>query len=382
MFSNYNPSLSTPEHLDGLISEAISHKASDIHLESSEEIGRIRFRIDGLLYNIQSVPMNRMVSIISRIKVLAGLDSAEKRRPQDGKWLYNSSPDPHNSPNSDKIDIRVSVVPVIYGENAVLRVLDNRRGILNLDNIGLSVAQISLLKANLVKPNGIILVTGPTGSGKTTSLYAALSHINTPDKNILTIEDPVEYIINGINQSQIRPDLGFSFPVALRSFLRQDPDIILVGEIRDSETAIVALRAALTGHLVLSTLHTNDSITAVSRLTDLGIPPFLLADSLRLIIAQRLVRKLCSCKKSLSDGSASPVGCSLCFNSGFRGRTAVFEFLPVSPDISRLISSNAPSDIISAAAAKAGFTSIMDSIISLHKLGIISSDEILRHSLY
>lgn len=380
--NNFNPSLSTPEHLDTLISRALSLNASDIHFQSAEQLGTIRFRIDGLLHNIQTFPMNRMITLISRIKVLAGLDSAEKRRPQDGKWFFTSSSPSSTAPGSDKIDIRVSIVPVIYGENAVLRLLDNRRGILNLDTIGLSPSQISLLKANLLKPNGIILVTGPTGSGKTTSLYAALSELNTKDKNILTIEDPVEYIIDGINQSQIRPDLGFSFPEALRSFLRQDPDIILVGEIRDSETAVIALRAALTGHLVLSTLHTNDSITAVSRLTDLGIPPFLLADSLRLIIAQRLVRKLCSCKKNLPDGTAVPVGCSHCFNSGYKGRTAVFEFLPVSPAVSQLIRSNAPSDILLASAVEAGFTSILDSIHSLFKSGIISSDEILRHSLY
>jgi len=271
--------------LNSILFQAVKERASDIHIEPYEREVDVRFRIDGILYKILTPPKVVQEAIISRVKIMAGLNIAEKRLPQDGRIRVIVA--------GRDVDIRVSLIPTFYGERVVLRLLDKKKGLISLEDMGLSVSGVKAMERLLSRNNGIILVTGPTGSGKSTTLYAALNCLNSPDKNIITIEDPIEYQLKGVGQIQVNPKIDLTFANGLRSILRQDPDIIMVGEIRDALTAEIAIQASLTGHLVLSTLHTNDSSTAVTRLIDMGIEPFLVASSLSAILAQRLVRVIC-----------------------------------------------------------------------------------------
>ena len=364
------------ESVDQLIREAIKCAASDIHFESFEEYFRVRFRLDGHLTEISTFPPKKSAQIISRIKILANLDISERRRPQDGRITYQY--------NNYFVDIRVSILPTSYGEKIVLRILDRNQLRLDFPSLGLEVEHQKLFAKYLRYPFGMILVTGPTGSGKSTTLYAALRQIHSVEKNILTIEDPVEYNIPGINQSAAKPEIGYTFANALRTFLRQDPDIIMVGEIRDKETAEIAIRAALTGHLVLSTLHTNDSISAIIRLIDMGVEPFLVASSVKLIIAQRLVRTLCKCKtEKVEDGKIiyTKTGCPECKFSGYRGRTALHEFFEVDEEISDMISKNASLSQLRSKVYQKGFKTLKD--IGLDKIhaGSTTLEEVLRETM-
>jgi len=372
---------SNVEFVNQIISGAIKNNASDIHFEAYEKVFRIRYRIDGHLREIMSLSHNKSLAITSRLKIMANLDISEKRRPQDGKirFLYDNK----------YIDIRVSTLPTSFGEKIVLRILDKSSLELEPKKLGLSESQYEIFSKHLHLPYGMILVTGPTGSGKTTTLYAALNEIHSIEKNIMTVEDPIEYNLNGINQTNVKPDLGLDFAAALRSFLRQDPDIIMVGEIRDKETAEIAIRASLTGHLVFSTLHTNDSISAITRLIDMGVEPFLVSSSVKLIIAQRLVRKLCSCKiKSTKDNSAgidnntgyNKKGCEKCSYTGYSGRLALFELLPVTETLAELISKHSGSSAIKQEALKNGFTSLRESGNEKIKLGITTYEEVIRET--
>lgn len=332
-----------------LIKEAQSLKSSDIHIEIYEQKCRIRLRIDGKLAERVVLNKTEYPALINKIKIMAGMDISERRLPQDGRIFFNKS--------GLKFDIRVSVLPTLHGEKIVLRILGNNAGDINLSELGLSVTDYNSYQESIRKPNGIVLISGPTGSGKTTTLYATLKLLNKETDNILTVEDPIEYTLDGINQVQVKEDIGLNFSKALRTFLRQDPDIIMVGEIRDTETANLAIRAALTGHLVLSTIHTNSAWGTISRLIDMGIPSFLLANTLNATLAQRLVRLLCPhCKqKSAVDQQVFPasfrykdkvkehyvaVGCHKCFFTGFKGRRAIYEVIPVDSCISDFILNN------------------------------------------
>ncbi|MCI4668091.1 MAG: GspE/PulE family protein [Bacteroidia bacterium] len=324
---------------------SIDMGASDIHVERYEKQARIRFRWEGQLVERYEVNLEEYDAIVSRIKIMAELDIAERRLPQDGRI--------HFQQQGQDIDVRVSSIPGKFGEKIVLRLLTRSSDQLDIQKLGFSVAEMNEYEQAITKPNGIILITGPTGSGKTTTLYATLSQLNKPGKNITTIEDPIEYNLSGINQVQLKEEIGLSFDRALRAFLRQDPDIMMVGEIRDTPTAQIAVRAALTGHLVFSTLHTNNSWDALSRLTDMGVEPYLLAAALRLILAQRLVRVLCkNCKRKVKtafhEGFQNefdiqehflPEGCPTCYFTGYRGRRAVFEVLPIGKDIQQAVKS-------------------------------------------
>ena len=335
------------QNVNKYITDAINQGASDIHFEPFETFFRLRFRIDGRLVEVERIPLEKKFAYISRIKIMAELDIAEKRRPQDGRIRMVGG--------SKIVDIRVSSMPTDFGEKIVLRLLDKSSFKLSMDNIGFTETMQEKFETTLQSPHGIILVTGPTGSGKTTTLYTALNYLNEPDVNILTVEDPIEYNLEGINQTHVRADIGFTFAKALRSFLRQDPDIIMVGEIRDAETAEIAIRAALTGHLVLTTLHTNDAPTSIVRLTEMGIEPFLVTSSLRMVIAQRLVRTICThCKHEIKPDNRlighlslenraeikkyyGGKGCDYCNKTGYMGRTAIIEMLPITEKISDLI---------------------------------------------
>ncbi|MEE4312165.1 MAG: GspE/PulE family protein [candidate division KSB1 bacterium] len=394
----YASTASIVELIDNVIAEAISLNASDIHVEPYEALFRVRFRIDGYLTEQCHLPLDKKATVISRLKVMAAMDIAEKRRPQDGRIQYDMRGRP--------VDIRVSTLPTNFGEKVVLRLLDKERQKLRLDQLGFEDAALSRFSNVLRSPYGIILVTGPTGSGKTTTLYAALNELNSQERNIVTVEDPIEYAIEGINQSRVRADLGYTFAAALRTLLRQDPNVIMVGEIRDSETAEIAVRASLTGHLVLSTLHTNDACTAIMRLVDMGVEPFLLASSLRLVIAQRLVRQICpECGKrielpkerldrlmarsgvtKLSDISdPTPTwrkgeGCAACHQSGFRGRIALFELLEIDSHISDMILGNASLNAIKEQALNSGMCPLRRAGLAKAARGITTLDEILRET--
>ena len=324
------------DFLEEIIMNAINSNSSDIHLEVYEEKGRIRYRIDGMLIERYVLLKEDYPSLINKIKVRANLDIAEKRLPQDGRINFEG--------NDFNVDIRVSILPVFYGEKAVLRLLRTDNLEYDLDKLGMTATERDQFVDAISKPNGIVLISGPTGSGKTTTLYTSLKLLNKKTKNILTIENPIEYTIAGVNQVQINEEIGLSFSEALRSFLRQDPDIIMVGEIRDSETAEMAIRASLTGHLVLSTIHTNSALGTISRLIDMGIPTFFLAETLNISIAQRLIRKLCPHCKQIEDLSIKlkekykfeldtiqthykAVGCNYCLHTGYRGRLAIYDML-------------------------------------------------------
>lgn len=371
---------SNVDFVNQVISNAIKIDASDIHFESLEHIYRIRYRVDGRLREVFNLPKSRCLSIASRLKIMASLDISEKRRPQDGKISFGYL--------GNTVDIRVSTLPTGFGEKIVLRILNRSSVQLDITKLGLTQNQLDLFQKKLKLPYGMILVTGPTGSGKTTSLYAALKSIHSVEKNIMTIEDPIEYYLEGVNQSHVKPEIGFDFASALRSFLRQDPDVIMVGEIRDRETAEIAIRSSLTGHLVFSTLHTNDSISAVSRLVDMGIEPYLVASSVKLIIAQRLVRKLCDCKVAASQIDNElyyqpfiPKGCPVCSFSGFKGRTAIFEFFEITDEIAELISKKAALNQIKLLAVKKDFSSLKDSGFEKINLGLTTYDEVLRETM-
>ncbi|RZL20277.1 MAG: type II/IV secretion system protein [Pedobacter sp.] len=330
--------------LDALISEARDLKSSDIHIETYEQHCRIRVRIDGQMVERYSIGKNEYPSLVNKVKILASLDIAEKRLPQDGRINFRKG-------SVGAFDIRVSVLPTLHGEKVVLRLLSNSSTDVELDQLGLSDNDYANYMQGIKRPNGIILISGPTGSGKTTTLYATLKLLNKTTRNILTIEDPIEYTLEGVNQVQLRDSIGLGFASALRTFLRQDPDVIMVGEIRDPETANMAIRAALTGHLVLSTIHTNSAWGTVSRLMDMGIPGFLVANTLTTSVAQRLLRLLCPvCKlEVIFDSSAYPRsfnppvkvskqfisnGCATCFHTGYKGRRAVYEVLPIDKGLS------------------------------------------------
>jgi type IV pilus assembly protein PilB len=362
-----------------ILEQAIRKGASDIHLEPFEDVCRIRLRVDGHLQELPAMPRASFVMVISRFKILAKMDIAEKRIPQDGAIALRSG--------ERRIDLRVNTVPAVFGEKMVLRLLDKSNIPLDLKQLGFDQRQCSDLVESIHCPHGLILVTGPTGSGKSTTLYTCLNLLNSSDVNISTVEDPVEYKFKGMNQVQVKAQIGLHFAAALRAFLRQDPDIIMVGEVRDQETAEICLRAALTGHLVLSTIHTNDALSAVNRLADMGIEPFLLASTLRALEAQRLVRRLCvECKQpytleaevaerwGLETGETfyRPVGCDRCRGMGYRGRVGVFEVVRITPLMGKLIQARTPLTEMREAARSEGMRLLFDSAIAKAREGVTS----------
>ena len=373
-----------------IIIQAIKEGASDIHIQPREKSISVRYRIDGVLHEVFSPPKNMQLAMTSRIKILANMNIAERRLPQDGRfrWEYEGK----------IVDFRVSTLPTAHGENIVLRLLDTSRAILGFQDLGMSEEMIEDFRSILHKPYGIILVTGPTGSGKSTTLYAALRELDTPEKNIITLEDPIEYHLDTIRQSQVNPKIGMTFANGLRAILRQDPDIIMVGEIRDLETAEIAIKAALTGHLVLSTLHTNDAAGAVTRLIDMGVEPFLVASAVQGVLAQRLVRRVCRyCvheyqpdKKlvkvflNMQNGNGDAhhfmrgKGCQRCKNTGYKGRTGIYELLKMDDDLRELVTKNVSATEISAAAKARGMkTMIMDGLDKVDS-GITTIEEVFR----
>lgn len=375
-----------------LIVQAVQLKASDIHIEPEDKLLNVRYRIDGILHRQPPLPRDLSAAIISRFKIMAGLDIAEKRLPQDGRILMRIG-------NKD-IDFRVSTCPTIHGENVVLRILDKSGLVLGLENLGFTERELNLFKEILVAPYGIILVTGPTGSGKTTTLYSSLALLNKDDVNIMTVEDPVEYEFGGMRQVHVNIKAGLTFASTLRSFLRQDPNIIMVGEIRDKETAEIAVQAALTGHLVLSTLHTNDSPSAFTRLIDMGVEPFLVSSSLLGVLAQRLIRKVCDrCKEFFSPTEevlrsmglddkigknikfAHGKGCKLCNQSGYKGRIGIYELLKVTPAIQNTVLKKVSADDIRAVAVKEGLKTLRDAAIDKLLLGVTTTEEVIRVTL-
>jgi general secretion pathway protein E len=372
-----------------IISQAAKARASDIHIEPSREQIKVRYRVDGVLYDLLTPPKHIQSALISRIKVMAKLDIAEKRLPQDGRFNVKIG--------NTEIDVRVSTIPTAAGERLVMRLLNKTNTLFDITDLGVSDAQMVQLKRLVAAPNGIILVTGPTGSGKTTSLYAFLSYINTPDINIITVEDPVEYQIDGINQIQVNPKIGLTFASGLRSIVRQDPDVILVGEIRDRETAEIAVQSALTGHMVFSTLHTNDSPSAITRLVDIGIEPFLISSSVNAVIAQRLLRVLCrDCRKPGQYGAAAlsriglnpevianrtiyaPEGCEKCVQTGYLGRIGIFEFMAMSEDLKNLILEAFDAGAIKSQAIKEGMITLQQDANNKVLAGMTSVDEAFR----
>jgi general secretion pathway protein E len=373
--------------VNSLLSQAIRERASDIHIEPFEKDVIARFRIDGILYNILTIQKRYQASIASRVKIMSGLNIAEKRLPQDGGMRIKIG--------GKDVDIRVSIVPTAFGERIVLRLLYRESALLPLEQIGFSGEYLDQFNELITRPHGIILVTGPTGSGKTTTLYASLSKINSPDKNIITIEDPIEYQLKGIGQIQVNAKIQLTFAAGLRSVLRQDPDVILVGEIRDSETAEIAIQAALTGHLVFSTLHTNDAAGAVTRLIDMKIEPFLISSSVMAILAQRLVRVLCKeCREPYEITPAEMTelefktaagatvyrakGCEACFHTGYLGRKAIYELLIVDDHIRQLIMKNTDAATIKAAATQYGMHTLRQDGANNVLQGITSVDEVVR----
>lgn len=377
--------------VDLMLSQAVKSRASDIHIEPQERTMTIRMRIDGILTEMVPPSRKMQMAVIARIKILAEMDIAERRVPQDGRFKIKRGQD------KEGIDVRVSVLPTIYGEKVVMRILDKSAVNHSLQNLGLEPEMLRQFKATLKQPHGIIIVTGPTGSGKSTTLYSALNELRDPQKNITTVEDPVEYRQSGINQTQIKPEIGLTFSSCLRAILRQDPDIILIGEIRDKETMEIAIKASLTGHLVLSTFHTNDAPSAISRLVYMGLEPYLLASSLNLIVAQRLVRKICDkCKEEIKlpeelikrlkltpQQAQNPVfyhgkGCQDCGNSGYRGRLPIFEFLIMDQEIREAISTGSKEFQIRQTARQKGYGGLLESGAARVLNGLTTAEEILR----
>ena len=370
-----------------IITRAVESRASDIHIEPFEDEMKVRYRIDGVLNDVESTPKRLQAAIVSRIKIMAKLNIAERRLPQDGriKLLVGGK----------EIAMRVSTIPIVHGEGIVMRILDRESIVIDLDRLGFSRAVLASLDRLISRPNGIILVTGPTGSGKTTTLYGALDKINSPGKKIITVEDPVEYQLKGVNQIQVKPQIGLDFASTLRHIVRQDPDIIMIGEIRDLETARIAIQSALTGHLVFSTLHTNDAPSAITRLLDMGVENYLLSSTIRGILAQRLVRTICpECRRrvgtsgevgelvALGVDRGTPVyrgeGCEACAHTGFFGRSGLFELLIVDEDIRRLALKGADEGEIRAQARKAGMTTLLEDGVEKIKMGTTTLDEVFR----
>jgi type IV pilus assembly protein PilB len=372
-----------------LILEAIRKGASDIHIEMYQRILRVRYRIDGTLVEMTPLPYRLRSSVISRIKIMSDLDISERRLPQDGRLKIRMG--------YKTVDIRVSIIPTIFGEKVVMRILDSSNLVLDLQKFGIPERGLRNIKEALSAPYGMILVTGPTGSGKSTTLYSALSALNHPDINIMTAEDPVEYNIDGINQVNVNSDIGLTFAAALRSFLRQDPDVIMLGEVRDLETAEIAVKAALTGHLVLSTLHTNDSASTLTRLTDMGVDPYLSASAVRLIIAQRLIRLICqNCKTEIDPAKNDLIpflhltpeeqkeirlfkgkGCTICNNTGYKGRSGLYEVLPIDQAIQELIISKAPPFTIKSKAVADGMDTLRSAGLKKMTAGLTTIDEVI-----
>ncbi|MFD2839655.1 GspE/PulE family protein [Populibacterium corticicola] len=373
-----------------IVTQAITDRASDIHIEPTEHDLRVRYRIDGVLHEMQRSPRSTQAAVTSRVKILSDIDIAEKRKPQDGRMSVNH--------NGRKIDLRVATLPTVWGEKIVMRILDNSTASLDLRDLSFGESNYEIYKESYQKPYGMILVTGPTGSGKSTTLYATLNAVSKPEINVITVEDPVEYRLPGINQVQVNPKAGLTFASALRSILRSDPDVVLLGEIRDHETAQIAIEAALTGHLVLSTLHTNDAPSAVTRLTEMGIEPFLVGSALDCVVAQRLARKLCDkCKEPYLptpeelaaakfpwDGSEDlpvlyrPAGCTACSKTGYRGRLALHEVMQVTEEIERLAVAHASAAEISKVAIANGMKTLRDDGWMKVGEGRTSIEEILR----
>ncbi|MEY4906591.1 MAG: type secretion system protein GspE [Pseudomonadota bacterium] len=357
--------------LNALLTQAAKDGASDIHIEPYERSSAVRFRVDGTLREVVQPNKALHAALISRLKIMAELDIAEKRLPQDGRISLRIG--------GRAIDVRVSTLPSVHGERAVLRLLDKGEAKFSLPGLGMQGDTYTRFSARIQQPHGIVLVTGPTGSGKTTTLYAALGQLDTSTTNVLTVEDPVEYELAGIGQTQVNAKIDLTFAKALRAILRQDPDVIMIGEIRDHETAQIAVQASLTGHLVLATLHTNDAPSAVTRLTDMGIEPFLLSSSLLGVLAQRLVRKLCmTCKRQGEDGRWHPVGCDACGHSGYKGRTGVYELMVVDDAVRALIHSRASEAELIAAARAGGLRSMREDGERLVATGITSLEELMR----
>ncbi|MFC3687365.1 GspE/PulE family protein [Aquipuribacter hungaricus] len=378
------------KYVNMLITQAIQDRASDIHVEPAEDCLRIRYRIDGVLHEIMRSPKAIASGVTSRLKIMSDIDIAERRKPQDGRLTITT--------NGRTIDLRVATLPTVWGEKIVMRILDNSNTRLALQDLGFSDGNLVRFEKSYVKPYGMILVTGPTGSGKSTTLYATLNVVSKPEINVITVEDPVEYRLPGINQVQVNPKAGLTFAAALRSILRSDPDVVLLGEIRDHETAQIAVEAALTGHLVLSTLHTNDAPSAITRLTEMDVEPFLVGSALDAVLAQRLARKLCSkCAEEYTPERADldavgfgllrdepvptlmrPVGCPACSKTGYKGRLALHEVMTVSEEIERLTVTRASSTEIAAVAREQGMTTLRQDGMAKVRAGRTTIDEILR----
>ncbi|MGH2723131.1 MAG: GspE/PulE family protein [Actinomycetota bacterium] len=373
-----------------LITQGVADRASDIHIEPTEGDIRIRYRIDGVLHEVMRSPKNIHNGLISRLKVMADINIAERRLPQDGRVGLVVG--------GKAVDLRVATLPTVHGEKMVIRILDKTSVLLHLDELGLLEGPYLSYEQAFRRPYGTILATGPTGSGKSTTLYATLNIINTPDRNIITVEDPVEYRMAGISQIQVHPKAGLTFSTALRSILRADPDVVLIGEIRDRETALIAMEAALTGHLVLSTLHTNDAASAVTRLIEMQVEPYLVASALDCVVAQRLARRLCGrCKEPFEPTEAElvtagfsaemigeieqlyrPMGCAHCGQTGYRGRLGLYEVMPITEEVERLTVENRPSEEMARLAVEQGMVTLMEDGLEKARMGQTSLEEIFR----
>ncbi len=384
------------ELVNNIMSQAMEQSASDIHFEPQESMLRVRFRIDGFMYTRHSLPIDRFSSIASRIKLISQMDIAERRLPQDGRISIRVG--------GEEVDVRVSCLPGVHGESIVLRLLPKERNILNVGNLGFLDDHLALMRRWMNEPNGIVLVTGPTGSGKSTTLYASLESINDGERKIITVEDPVEFQLEGITQVQALPEIGLDFAQALRSILRQDPDVIMIGEIRDGETADIAIQSALTGHLVVSTLHTNDSISAFTRLMDMGVEPYLVASPIRGVQAQRLVRRLCSqcarpaavplvdLKESFGEFAEQlnqsevnfhkAVGCTHCHNTGFKGRVGIYEMVEVNDNLQEAIALRKSHNELIAIARLSGYRSLKEDGLLKAAQGQTTIEEVLQVALH
>lgn len=377
------------ELVNNILAQAMDQRASDIHIEPEEQLFHVRMRTDGILHTRMTLPSSRYPAVASRVKLISGMDIAERRLPQDGRLSVRVS--------GQEVDVRVSAVPAVHGESIVLRLLPKERQDLSLERLGFSRRDLDLFRAWAREPNGIVLVTGPTGSGKSTTLYATLEEMNQRDRKMITVEDPVEYEVGGVTQIQANAEIGYTFARALRAILRQDPDVIMIGEIRDLETAEIAVQSALTGHLVLSTLHTNDAVSAFTRLVDMGVEPFLVATSVRAVQAQRLVRQLCKhCSQPtevlpavarllehIEDAYVEPdwrkpVGCVKCQGTGYRGRLGIYELVDVSSEMQELIISGATAEKMRALATEQGGRSLREDGLLKARAGHTSVEEVVR----